>query len=145
MPTYSFACTCGKRYEEFRWFSEGMPGKCPACPRKYGKGFGQDYSQNRPLGLAYGNPTTVGQQSEINMKKTGTELEHKLAVKEKKKRAGFAGKLPQGAKVQERPEKSPPPPWWRDGSVAGTQRLDAPLNLKEVKNLEKYVQTGDKQ
>lgn len=66
----------------------------------------------------------MGQQAELNAKKAGKERMQMLAE------AGGGG----GKEV----------PWWRDGSVEGLPRMDKPLNLDGVKDLQKYVEVGEK-
>jgi hypothetical protein len=35
-------------------------------------------------------------------------------------------------------------PWWRDGSVRGTKKSEKPVDLSNVKDISKYIVSGDK-
>lgn len=120
MPTYEYHCDdCGRGHEEVRSIHKAGPEACPACSSA---NFRQVFGA--PTVWAYGNPTTVGQQAELNARRAGKEQTEKM----------FAGA---------RPER-PPPPWYRDGSVPGVPKLDKPLDLSTVRDVNDYVLNGRK-
>lgn len=152
MPTFAFICRgCGNSYEEFRWPSEGMPEHCPFCLTPFGDEFNQNWMVNRPGGLCKGEDriTTFGQQSEYNRRRLGKELCAKMEAEEMAKRRGCHIKLPEGASL---PSREPDDgddgggglPWYRSGDIPRVKKEEKPLKLKEVKDVEKYVMTGEK-
>lgn len=56
---------------------------------------------------------------------------------EKRKRSDI--KLPKGVKLD---DTTPATPFWRDGSIEGVKKLDKPLNVEKVPDVNKYIQTG---
>lgn len=146
MPTYEYRCdACDHQFEQFRGFSEPHPDECPRCFEPYGDDyqFHQAYANNRPLALVRGNPTTFGQQAEINAKRAGKEqlaIMTEIAKPENRKKKTL--KVPDGASIVD--TKPAPTPWFRDGSVPGVPKLDKPLNLNKIPNVDKYIQTGNK-
>ncbi len=119
--------SCEHRHDEFLWFSEKLPKKCPKCGAK-SPHYHQDYMQNRPCGISYGNPTTFGQQAEINAKRMGKEQLQKMGEKERAKRRGFTGKRPEGARSVLAPTTAPAEP---------------EINLDKIHDVEKYIMTGE--
>jgi hypothetical protein len=89
--------------------SSEQPSSCPSCGTIYGDGFEQDYSLSNFTCVVYGNPTTFGQQAELNAKRLGKEQMQLIQDKNNKR-------------LEEKP-----------------------LNLKNIKSIERYIETGDKQ
>jgi putative FmdB family regulatory protein len=138
MPTYEYECDkCSHHHEEFRGLSEPHPTKCPGCSEAYGDAYHQVYHPG--IAIVYGQPTTVGQQAEINAKRVGKERLQEIAAEENAKR-GFTGKMPKNGKLVKQKGATP---WWRQGKVAGLAPMDKPLDLKKVANVQKYVETGE--
>lgn len=138
MPTYEFVCEhCGITTELIQSIHATLPLWCSHC----GHGepdFHQDYQKKNIL--LVGSPTTVGQQSEINLRKLGKYgLEDKV-IAEKQKRRKFTRKLPEGATLIEPSDELP---WYRSGETPGLPKRTKPLNLDKIKDVKKYVQTGE--
>lgn len=138
MPTYEYVCdACQESHELFKPLSAAHPDKCPACGSKE---YRQDYSKFKTVGVVYDNPTTFGQQAELNAKRLGKEQMQLMAADDKARVAGrkrpFTGKLPKGASLVTEDLGDAAPPWRDDGtkplSVAG----------KTPKQLKKYIETG---
>jgi putative FmdB family regulatory protein len=141
VPFYAFKCDkCDNSYEEFRAMGD-FPKKCPRCETKYNAGFHQDYSKSNVTGVTYGNPTTVGQQAEINTRKLGKEQMQLMEESDKKRRSGFKGPSPRNGKPVEIENNYIPP--WRDGCW-GLPKEEKPIDITKIPNLEKYVATGIK-
>ncbi len=83
------------------------------------------------MGLCKGEDriTTFGQQSEYNYKKLGKEQ----AAKMKEEHHTASKKIKPDSEI----------PWWRDGSIPGTKRLEKPLDVRKIKDTEKYIMTGE--
>lgn len=130
MPTYEYACEkCGQGFEEERPITQGPRSRCPQCKAK-APAFHQIYGA--PTIWCY-NVTTFGQQAERNAKRLGKEA---LGLQEEADRNRYkkaTGKLPKGAKALEIPKDKP---WWRKG--------DKPLDLRKVRDPQKYIETGKK-
>jgi putative FmdB family regulatory protein len=140
VPTYSMICdSCNHQFEEYRFFSEGEPPACPQCGCENGKSFHQKWSDNRPGGWVYGedHATTVGQQAQYNAKRAGKERLEMMADEQNRRPTGWNKRLGKEAPV-------PETPWWRDGSTEGLPKMEKPLDLKEVKNVENYIMEGKK-
>ncbi len=136
MPTFDFHCnTCEYDWEVWHGIHESHPDSCPECCRKTIR---QVYGA--PIVLAKGNPTTFGQQSELNERRLGKERVAKLKEKIRNPQKADTLKLPKGAK----PFKGTDPklPWWRDGSMKGLPKSEKPINLNKVKNVKKYIEQG---
>jgi hypothetical protein len=118
-----------------------QPKACPGCGEAYGRGFNQDYSQSRVIGVVYGDPKTFGQQAELNAKRTGKERMQQMAEEDARRLSGYTGPLPPGASINTTGTGETPP--WRDGSM-GLAPLEKPLDLTKVKDVNKYVRTGEK-
>lgn len=122
MSYYDVKCE-GCAFEQIDFeqpMSVGFPTKCPGCKKKK---LVRDYS--RPCNTVFMDKTirTVGQQAEHNQRKMGAEL-HAL---EAKKVLGEA----------EHARRTAPPPFWR-------KNKKKPLDVSKVKDLNKYIETGDK-
>lgn len=143
MPTYVYVCErCGNQIEEVRSIHKPHRSRCPDCGAK-DPTFHQDFTQHRVN--VVGSPTTVGQQMERNEKRFGKELMQKKveATISRRKRTGRGLKLPEGARVIDASDA--PIPWYRDGSVPGTKKLEKPLNINKMSDTqkEKYIHTGE--
>lgn len=141
MPTYGYCCdVCGHAAEEFRKLSDGHPPRCPRCGAAWGDGWRQDLTGLCGATIAYGEPTTFGQQAELNARRLGRE-QLRMLEERHAQRAPWQGPVPRGASpVPAQPE----PPWFRSGDVPGLERMSAPLDLASVRNVEEYVMTGKK-
>lgn len=123
MPNYAYICeTCDSRFEEFRpSISLPHPPHCPSCQEPYGQKFTLDWGTCELTTYCH-NITTLGQQAELNSKRMGKE------------------------QVQMKEEAAKPPvelPWWRSGEVEGCPKMEKPLDLKKVKDVRRYVETGE--
>jgi hypothetical protein len=116
------------------------PATCPKCGAVE-PDFHQVFDGGNVVGLVKGQPKTFGQQAELNAKRMGKEQMQLMAQADKDRLSRASSKLP-GKRIDV-PE-SPVTPWFRDGSIEGTERLEKPLNLSSVKDTEKYIQTGKK-
>lgn len=126
--------------------SEGHPEQCPECGESYANGnglFHQDFTASRVVGWVYGNPTTVGQQMEINARKLGKEQLEKEIETEKAKRLPINRK---GGRRPLKPVEVPEGlPWYRSGEVEGLPRMEKPLDIKKFKDetqVKEYVDHG---
>ncbi len=143
MPTYVYCCgACDHAYEEFRSFSEPSPQVCPKCGEPYGQKFNQDWMKNRPFGWVYGedHATTFGQQAEYNAKRVGKEQLGMMAAERDARRHRIT-QLPEGAsRVAEDVDTTLP--WYRSGEVPGLPKMEQPLDVAEVRNVEGYIVEG---
>lgn len=144
MPTYAMTCDCGHSYEEFRWFSEGEPEACPVCAEPNGEKFHQNWPVNRPGGWTYGedHATTVGQQAQYNARRLGKEqVEKKVEESRNRKRKAADSVWNQipGARVVDPTDELP---WYRDGSMPGLPKMERPLDLNQVRDVNKYIEEG---
>lgn len=137
MPTYAYACACGHSYEEDRSIHKDGPKRCPACKRADGDGFGQDFSQSSNNFIVRGQPTTIGQQAELNAKRLGKEQTRMLAEKGSL-RPAFTGKLPENAKVNT--TGTGERPWFREDLGPNAPALDKPLDTSKIPDLQKYIE-----
>jgi putative FmdB family regulatory protein len=132
VPTYAYACdACGARYERFQAMS-APHGPCEACGAAFGaNGARQDFSAHRPLGLCKGNPTTFGQQAELNARRVGKERMAQMAEEAKIANRPFERKLGDGQRRLERAE-GPTPFWDADDGV----------DVTKVRDTKKYIEEG---
>lgn len=129
MPLYSYVCDdCDYSYEQVRSIHKAHPKKCPNCSSK--TGLHQNYQTVSGLGFVKNGPTTIGQQMELNEKTWGRELTQVKQDEALKKRNWKTSKKDL--------------PWWRSGKVDGLPREEKPLDLTKVKNVKKYIETGNK-
>jgi hypothetical protein len=117
-----------------------QPKACPKCDEVYGKGFNQDYSKSQVVGVVYGDPKTFGQQAELNAKRAGREQMQQMAEESARRLSEYTGPLPQGASINTTGTGETPP--WRDGSL-GLPPMEKPLDLSQVKDVNRYVRTGE--
>lgn len=101
--------------------SEPHPTACPEC--KSEEHFRRVYGC--PVGLVYGDPTTVGQQAELNAKRLGKEQLQKMYEEDCRRRG-----------VPTREEQKANRPWWRTS--------DKPLDLSKIKDPAEYIRSGKK-
>lgn len=144
MSTYNYVCEkCSYRCSQDRPIGTPHPKKCPKCKAKYsddGEGYHQDYANLNIISVVKGQPTTVGQQMEINEKKRGRELsEITLSQSEKGKKKITSKKR----KVDTAKEGETP--WWRNGVIDDLPKMEKPLDLSKIKNVDKYIETGIKE
>lgn len=150
MPSFEFCChTCSYRFEEFKK-TLGPPKEAPLCPECGEESFlliGGD----QIIGRVNGNPTTIGQQAELNSKKMGKELvqlkteEANKRVEEAKNRR-LQSRIPKGAKRIPAPTGRP---FWRPDGKEGAKpmNIDKMVDAKgklDKKKVEKYIYTGKK-
>ena len=140
MPCYQYHCSlCDSSFEDFRKVASKTykhPQTCPSCGKR--KGFSQVLGL--PIGIHGGEPTCVGQVAERNMKGVSQERHEQLL------NAGrddtWTGVVPEGATVMPTKPKAPIP-WWRNGQVAGLKKMEKPLDLSKIKDVTKYIETGE--
>lgn len=124
MPLYDLACSaCGHRFEHYQSIHLPLRRDCPICK---GETLEQDFSAQRlasSVCLVYGEPTTVGQQAELNRKKMGEEL---FRLKEEEEAGPYLVA-----------QKKAPTPWWREPD-------SKPLDVSSIKDVARYVETGEK-
>lgn len=128
MPAYDYTCSnCNYSFEIEHSIHEEARKKCPKCKKHK-----LERVPGGGLGFwIYGNPTTLGQQAEVNSRKMGKELRQIKTEEEKQKFKKIKQKalnLPSGAKIIEPDEKYVP--WYRSGKK--------PLNLDKAKNDPNY-------
>ena len=120
IPSYQFICdNCDHGFDLFQGIKEELPKKCPQCKTKINNGFHQVYAAG--IAIVYNSPTTVGQQAEINEKRVGKEQLELMAAHDRK--------------IRKMPEKKKDDSKWAFD--------DKPLDLKKIKDVRKYVETGD--
>jgi putative FmdB family regulatory protein len=144
MPTYEYACyACQHKFDFYQSIHDDTLTECPLCSVS-----GQiEKLISIPMFIfVRGEPTTVMQQAERNAQRVGKDgmAERKERHREAKKKAKQQVKLPKGATLAENTRDSGAPPWWRDGSIPGTERSEKPLKLDNVTNVEKFLLTGTK-
>lgn len=141
MPEYSFKCgDCSHEFSLIQGMATPRPKSCPNCRKR--KNFGQVI--DAPVGLR-GEPRTVGSLAEKNSRRLGKErldqeLNKEVGVSDTmRKKIEAAGGI---IKKQKKP--SGVIPWYRDGSVPGTERSDKPLDIAKIADINKYIETGKK-
>ncbi len=141
MPSYSYICdACGGAHDDFHAMSAPHPERCPSCGTPFGAMFRQNFQGVGAIVVIRDSPTTFGQQAEINARRVGKEQLQLMSEQDGARTGTFTGRLPQGAKVNTTGTGARP--WFRDG-VAGLPVLDKPLDLKQVRDAKKYVETGE--
>ena len=136
MPVYEFVCeTCRLNGELEQSITEPLPDTCPDCGENDPEKWHQVYDGNIFI-FCKGEPTTVGQQAEINARRVGKEQMAKMI--EESKVANHKGKrafkMPRGGTpTTERYEAKRP--WWRPDS-------DQPLDVSKIKDKKKFVLEG---
>lgn len=135
MPTYLFVCeTCGVSGDVEQSICDALPDTCPECGEQDASRWHQIYSGEN-FCFCRQEPTTVGQQAEINARRVGKEQIELMAEKSKpaNHKGEFSRKFKGGTKTTERYKASRP--WWRPHS-------DKPLDVKKLKDPTKYILTG---
>jgi len=131
MPRYTYACSkCKYQFEDYHLMSEPHPKRCPSCGKN---SLGQSFDNHNITAVVYGNPTTIGQAAEENTKRLGKERHEKMIEDDFK------------ARKLRSPKKKPETPWYRNGSIDGTEKLDKPLEVSKIKNVKKFIETGEKE
>lgn len=141
MANYRMICrACERVFELTRPMKDGPPDDCPNCGASEEEGFTQDWQGKCVLGWTYGEDhiTTVGQQMELNMRRTSPE-EREAICGTPRKTASIWNQLPGATPVDTSAVEAP---FWRDGSIQGLQKMDKPLDLKQVRDTTKYIETG---
>lgn len=125
MPNYHYICkNCEYEFEVFQSIHENPKKRCEKCKK---------HKLERIIYAAMvidKTPKTIGSWAEAENKKLGAEqveLKKKKLMEESKVPYTGPGKPLKKEKIK---------PWWRTS--------DKPLDLKTVKNVEKYIITGDK-
>jgi len=140
VPSYEFRCeSCGLDFEEFKktiGAPEAPP--CPGCSGKTELLIGGD----QVIGRVNGDPTTLGQQAELNSRKMGKELTSLKAAEAKKPRIKKPSglKLPKGARRVD--TSNAKTPFWREGKEP--LKLDKLLNngKPDARKVKKYIHEG---
>lgn len=123
-----FCLTCEHRWEIETEFAKPpkTPKKCPVCKKK-----------------------TVGQQfttfGVVNFLESARNFEHASDIN--KKRLGKEQlQLMEDADpiISKKKQRAKNLPWWQDGSVEGLPRDEKPLDLSTIKDVKKYIETGEK-
>lgn len=141
MPRYLHHCdACGNSHDDFRAMSDPSPTECPTC-RAPEPAFHRVFEA--PMAIVKGNPKTFGQQAELNAERLGKEQLQKR-LEEWEKPRPFTGKLPEGVKPASVDRKEIPLPFYRSGELSGLPKMEKPLDLKKVKDVGKYIMTGEK-
>ena len=138
MPTYQFICeSCGELEEFTQSIHDDLPTACPSCGEAESSQFHQIYDGENFV-FCRGEPTTVGQQAEVNAKRVGKEQMAQMAeqydVSSRKGRETM--KLPKGAKRLKEGTKYKRP-WWRD--------TDKPLDVTKIRDTKKFILEGKKE
>ncbi len=119
MPYYEFSCeSCSYNFEIKLSFSESHPTKCPKCKKKK---LIQIYDGNTIVCMKGGD--TIGHIGESNWKKSGGKIKEKMQKNKEIKESKI--------------------PWWRSGKVSGLSKKEKPLNLSKIKNINRYIETGE--
>lgn len=142
MPTYDYCCDrCGNGHSEFKTMSAPHPAACPSCGEPWGESFRQDFAGVGAVAIVYGNPTTFGQQAEINARREGKERLQMMQEEARRRVSRWSGPLPEGARVNT--TGTGETPWFRAPGTPGLKPLDKPLDLSAVKDVRRYVETGN--
>ena len=142
MANYRMICrSCEQAFELTRPMAEGPPDDCHVCGASEEEGFTQDWSGKHVLGWTYGEDhmTTVGQQMEFNARRTSKEERELAQSAHAEKKESIWNRLPGATPID---TSKSPTPFWRDGSIEGLQKLAKPLDLKQVRDTDKYIHTG---
>lgn len=130
---YQYECdNCGKNFEIQQSIHDKSLTKCPQC--KKNKLYRIIFA---PYIINHTEPSNVVSLAERNTSKMGKyELETKRRKDSVDRRVDtLSQKLPRGAEIVKR--KDTKAPWWRPGT-------DRPIDLKKIKNVKKYIETGNK-
>lgn len=129
MPQYHFICEkCQNDVEFSQSIHSPLPDHCSVCKAKE-PDFHQVYQETQPF-VSVENVTTVGQQAERNEKREGKEL-HALRREQiesryqNQKSRAISGGTSQGKKKT-------------------TSRKKPKLDLTKIKDVTKYIHTGEK-
>jgi putative FmdB family regulatory protein len=141
VPTYEYECDgCGHAFEQQQSFAEEPLTQCPVC-----RVDSLRRVQFAPFFFVR-DVTTVGQLAEANTKRLGRDgLAERNAVEAEQRAARkrqTAEKIAEATGGSVPDPVAPATPWWRSGEVPGTTRMDKPLDLSKVRDLNTYVETG---
>lgn len=143
MAEYTFHCSdCDEGFTIHQSMHAKLPRTCPTC--RGTENFGTVIQA--PIGTR-GEPRTVGSLAEKNTKKLCKEDYDRIMAQGKSDTVSPAMRKrieENGGTVKKREMPTGNIPWYRNGSVAGTERLDKPLDLSKVKDIGTYVKTGKK-
>ncbi len=143
MAEYQFRCgDCQHEFTLCQSMHTPRPKSCPKCRKR--KNFGAVIGI--PIGVR-GEPRTVGSLAEKNTKKLSKEAHERIMTHGKseglspamRKRVEEKGGVPL---AQKKPTGKAP--WYRNGSVPGTEKSDKPIDLSGVKDMKKFIETGKK-
>lgn len=120
MPTYEFCCEkCKHNFELYLSFYEKHPNKCPKCKKGV---LNQVFTGDTIICIKGEN--TIGQIGESNWKKHGGKIKEEMAKKKEEKESKL--------------------PWWRSGKVKGLEKSEKTIDLSKIKNLNNYIERGEK-
>ncbi len=119
---------CDQVFAESQSIHDRVRDKCPQCGAKTPT-FNQLFGN--PHVLILGEATTVGQQSERNVKRLGKEL---IQIQEEQELAKRQPIARNGRKIEKR-SKTKERPFWRKDS-------DKPLDISKIPDLKKYIEHG---
>lgn len=122
MPLYEYVCEkCEIVCQDVHPMADPHP-PCPQCGASYGEVWHQHWQASEQN--VVGEPSTFGQIAAKNAKRAGKEQMDLMRDEV------------YGPKV--------PLPWFRSGKVGNLRRMDKPLDLSTVKDVDRYVTTGRK-
>lgn len=123
MPTYEYQCSnCEHGFYAAQSIKDEPLKRCPECKKhKLVRQFGT------PEFFVMGaEAKTVGELAKRNTGKMSADQYVDRLEGDKVRYEKLTGK---------KKKKKPPKPWWRD--------TDKPLDLKKIRNVQKYVETGE--
>lgn len=141
MPLYDYDChACQSVFEFQQSFTDEKLTICPLC--------GAKDNIERLISIpafifVQGEPCNVEHQADRNTRKLSKDFLSEKAGKKQEAKERFWKETEQrsGGKVIKPSKKLP---WWRDGSVPGTQRSEKPIDTSKISNIRKYIETGEK-
>lgn len=124
---YEFECrACQHVFELYLTMDEKRPKTCPECKT------GEVFQHFASTVISYvGEAKTAGQQAERNAKRLGNEMIREMENQDPVAKA-------------RRKQKEAKLPWFRDGSIEGTIREEKAIDTTKIKDLNKYIETGEK-
>lgn len=135
MVTYHFVCeSCEVQGDVVQSIKDSLPEQCPECgatePHWHQVYSGENFCFVRQ------EPTTVGQQAELNAKRVGREQMQIMGEQSQiaNRKAKFSGKIPSGGRKLTDTTKAARP-WWRPNA-------DKPLNVSKLKDPTKFILEG---
>lgn len=126
MPTYEYSCKkCKHEFEELVFDNEKI--KCPKCGSVR---LNKLFSAPNLILNSLDSAKTFGQCAAINSKRLGKE---QLKIQESTDPVTIMKE--QNSKL----------PWWRSGKVDGLPKEEKPLDTTKIKDVTKYIETGEKE